>query len=889
MEKRIVKGCSIGLVNLFVSKLKYNVNQVTIASLAIFMSLVASDVMTQVNDAFAFFVSGSGISGPYSGGAENLAVLPDLTPVAINSVNNDGNVITVNQNVIIDDVTDTLTPTLADVTGQCTATALVPTTTDASAGTITGTTTDALTYTVQGTHVITWTFDDGNGNVITADQNVIIDDTTNPATPILADVAGQCTGTAVSPTTSDNCDGVITGTTTYATTYTAQGTHVITWTFTDGNGNSITANQNVIINDTIDPIIPVLADVTGECTATVVAPTTTDNCVGTLTSIQGVTDLSNLYDELIAYPGGVSHGASFGNGETLSPGVYDMAAAFSMAGTLTLDGGGDPNSVFIMRGTGAFIITASTTVVLTGNAKPENIFWVSDGAISIGASTIMKGTMIATGAIVSGASSEFEGRLFSRLGAVSVVVDVILTIPTGTAPFNLGDLSTFAMWSSSGAVSDVASSTTTGDVGNASGALEMLGTHIGNEYPGGTRSSPPITGTTTDATTYTAQGTYVITWTFTDENGNSITANQNVIISDAIDPVTGECAATAVAPTRAYSCLGALISIQGVTDLCNLYDELMAYPGGVPHVAVFGNGETLFPGVYDMAAAFSIAGILTLDGGGDPNSVFIMRGTGALTAAASTTVVLTGNAKPENIFWVSGAAISIGASTIMKGTMIGGGIGAGAIVLGASIEFEGRLFSRLGAVSVAADVILTIPTGTPPFNLGVISTFAMWSSSGAVSDTASSTTTGDVGNASGALTMIGTHIGDEYPAGTTSSPPITGTTTYATTYTAQGTHAIIWTFTDGNGNSITANQNVIINDTTNPATPILADVTGECTATAVAPTTTDNCTGTITGTTTDLLTYTAQGTHVITWSFDDGNGNEITVNQNVIIDDVTDP
>ena len=283
MEKRIVKGCSIGLVNLFVSKLKYNVNQVTIASLAIFMSLVASEGMSQVNDAFAFFVSDTGIAGPYSGGEENLAMLPDFTPVAINSVNNDGNVITVNRNVIIDDVTNPLPPTLADVTGQCTATALVPTTTDASAGTITGTTTDALTYTVQGTHVITWTFDDGNGNVITADQNVIIDDTTNPATPILADVAGQCTGTAVSPTTSDNCDGVITGTTTYATTYTAQGTHVITWTFTDGNGNSITANQNVIINDTIDPVTPALADVTGECTATAVAPTTTDNCTGTIT------------------------------------------------------------------------------------------------------------------------------------------------------------------------------------------------------------------------------------------------------------------------------------------------------------------------------------------------------------------------------------------------------------------------------------------------------------------------------------------------------------------------------------------------------------------------------------------------------------------------------
>ncbi|KAF2341371.1 hypothetical protein, partial [Flavobacterium nitrogenifigens] len=87
----------------------------------------------------------------------------------------------------------------------------------------------------------------------------------------------------------------------------------------------------------------------------------------------------------------------------------------------------------------------------------------------------------------------------------------------------------------------------------------------------------------------------------------------------------------------------------------------------------------------------------------------------------------------------------------------------------------------------------------------------------------------------------------------------------------QGTYTINWTFDDGNGNVETAVQKVIIKDTEKPVKPVLADITGECSATAAAPTTTDNCAGTVTGTTADPLAYNAQGTYTINWTFDDGN------------------
>jgi len=78
-------------------------------------------------------------------------------------------------------------------------------------------------------------------------------------------------------------------------------------------------------------------------------------------------------------------------------------------------------------------------------------------------------------------------------------------------------------------------------------------------------------------------------------------------------------------------------------------------------------------------------------------------------------------------------------------------------------------------------------------------------------------------------------------------------------------------------------------DNTNPATPTLASLTDECSVTAVAPTTTDNCAGTITATTTDPTEYTEQGTYTITWNFADRNGNSIDVEQTVIVEDITNP
>ncbi|MBE0644181.1 MAG: HYR domain-containing protein [Bacteroidetes bacterium] len=103
-----------------------------------------------------------------------------------------------------------------------------------------------------------------------------------------------------------------------------------------------------------------------------------------------------------------------------------------------------------------------------------------------------------------------------------------------------------------------------------------------------------------------------------------------------------------------------------------------------------------------------------------------------------------------------------------------------------------------------------------------------------------------------------------------------------------GTSSVLCT--SGSGSACTFFVTVIDNSAPIPDLATLPTITGECSATITnAPTATDNCAGKITGTTTDPLTYAAQGTFTVHWTFNDGNGNIFTQLQTVIIKDLTPP
>lgn len=187
-------------------------------------------------------------------------------------------------------------------------------------------------------------------------------------------------------------------------------------------------------------------------------------------------DLNLIYNDIMAIPTTATHALTFGSGEILFPGVYNVAGAASIAGTLTLNGNNEINPIFIIRANaGAFNTGAGTNVILTNGATAKNIFWIADGAIGLGANTTISGTLFSHGAAVAGASSIVTGRLLTTLGAVSFGQGA-LKLPTGTSLINFRSLSNFVMFTSSGGVANSGASVYNGDIGTALGAITSFET-----------------------------------------------------------------------------------------------------------------------------------------------------------------------------------------------------------------------------------------------------------------------------------------------------------------------------------------------------------------------------------------------------------------------------
>jgi len=219
-------------------------------------------------------------------------------------------------------------------------------------------------------------------------------------------------------------------------------------------------------------------------------------------------------------------------GTIQTAGVYRSlaAAAFAITTPLTLDAQNDPNAVFIFKtGLTAGLNTTATVgnVLLINGAQACNVFWQTGGAVTLGASTIFKGNILAFAAITAGAGTTIDGRAFSVTAAVTLDANTVGGCDT-TAPAII-------------APADVVTTTGPGATLCSAVVAAALLTATATDNSGGTVTISPAPADTTFAV---VPGGTTVTYTATDLAGNTATDTQLVTVTDDTVP-------TITAPTDA--------------------------------------------------------------------------------------------------------------------------------------------------------------------------------------------------------------------------------------------------------------------------------------------------------------------------------------------------
>jgi hypothetical protein len=280
--------------------------------------------------------------------------------------------------------------------------------------------------------------------------------------------------TTNAPKATDNCKGVIVGTTTDPLTYTAQGTYTINWKFDDGNGNITIQQQTVIVRDDVKPVIDCPNNISVSCGSN----TTPSGCNSTATA----TD--NCGTPVVTYTDVTS-----GNVITRTWKATDAAGNFS---------------------------TCEQTITVVDNTRPT-ISDISDRTVSCNASTAPSATGTPTasdncGTPVVTYSDVTNGNVITRtwratdaFGNYSTSTQKITTVADNTKPV----------------ISDVADKTVNC---NASTAPSATGTATATDNC----STPVVT-----YNDVTSGNVITRTWKATDAAGNYSTSTQTITTGSA--------------------------------------------------------------------------------------------------------------------------------------------------------------------------------------------------------------------------------------------------------------------------------------------------------------------------------------------------------------------
>jgi len=146
------------------------------------------------------------------------------------------------------------------------------------------------------------------------------------------------------------------------------------------------------------------------------------------------------------------------------------------------------------------------------------------------------------------------------------------------------------------------------------------------------------------------------------------------------------------------------VALNAQNDLTSLYNTLQGLPCAPANAIVADLGGTTKPaGTYCTATGIGVTGVLTLDGGGDPNALFVFQAGSSLITAGD--IVLINGAQAQNVYWVVGSSATLGTASQWKGNVVV----LTSVTLVDNANLIGRALARNGSVSLGTGNTITLP------------------------------------------------------------------------------------------------------------------------------------------------------------------------------------
>ena len=312
---------------------------------------------------------------------------------------------------------------------------------------------------------------------------------------------------------------------------------------------------------------------------------------------------------------------------TLTSGVYCTPSGkfIVSAGTVTLDGQGNPYAEWVFQTESTLVTAGATSFKLVNNARAANVYWAIGSSATLGSSSNFVGNILAQVSITLGSGSAIVGR-----GLAEAAV-------------------TFA----SGSESDQ--------------GMQVIG--LPAVYVLATRKSAKLLSTSTPTSSIDLGGCQ-----------NSALQAQSEITFDGSKTVINS-GNIGIAPgtsiTGSYQLNDGSVHINDAYATQCMSDSKTAYSQAASqtctnHIATDLSGLTLTPGVYcSPSGEFTLTtGSVTLNALGNPYAEWVFQTDTTFITSPDTSVVLEANAQASNVYWAIGTSATIGVSSSMQGNIL---------------------------------------------------------------------------------------------------------------------------------------------------------------------------------------------------------------------------